>query len=235
MTDSKYILVLGASGLVGSSIATHFLKLGNYKVIAPVRSLAKLSQYFPEDIPRDNLITPEISYYEGDGPDKLAEYIKSTVGKVNHVIAISGGYCERVLLSALSHESFSQALDMKLWNQIKFAQVLIPLLHEDPTSSYTIVTGGLGEFCYHSSVSLTTLANAAIYGMVLGLQAEFQKTRILEYRIATIIRADNTDFNLNNPSLPSVPGSKLADHYHKYIVEGTKDTGVVRVVATDLQ
>ena len=77
----------------------------------------------------------------------------------------------------------------KLSGHICLAKALVPLLKEDSAVSYTVVTGMLGEVCPWPEAALTTIGNAATYGLVAALQAELrdQPQRVNEVRSLPLV------------------------------------------------
>ena len=58
-------------------------------------------------------------------------------------------------LSEVQREGFEAAMKDRVYTQIVLAQALAPLLRDAATSSYTVITGRLGEEC--------TMPNGALF------------------------------------------------------------------------
>jgi hypothetical protein len=135
-------------------------------------------------------------------------------------------------VSTISLEQFYNAMELKVVAQLKFAQALLPLLKDTSASSYTIVTGLLGEICFAPHFALTTIANGATYALILAIQAEAKSNdyRVNEYRIGAQVLPET------NPGHGSESNSyNFAQYYDTKIVRDHSVKGkVVRVSASDL-
>ena len=72
----------------------------------------------------------------------------------DHCVACVGGMVAMGHLSEVQREGFEAAMRDRVYAQIVLAQALAPLLRASPTSSYTIITGRLGEECTMPSGAL---------------------------------------------------------------------------------
>lgn len=140
-------------------------------------------------------------YVSPDGMSKLATEIHSIAPEINHIVSCFGGDFKKGPLSSLSPEDLHQALDRAL-PHLLLAQAFFPLLKQDNSSSFTFITGMLGERCSMPGVAALSIANAAIYGIIRSFEAEHAEKpqRVNELRIAALIRRDN------QPGHPFVTG-----------------------------
>lgn len=228
-------VVLGATGVVGCGAVKHFLKLGA-TVVAPVRGdPKKLLENLGEAASHQaRLHTPNFQFGEREGAFGVASWIKDNIpgGQVDHVFVVGGGMAPYSPISGITEAQYQEMTTTKIFPQLFAAQALIPLLRNEETSSYTVVAGALGEVCFSPPLALTTLANAAVFGLVLGIQAEEKgkKYRVNELRISALITYDGQSGHAYFPGSPAAPTSRLAQFYYDNVANAlsVRDT-VVRV------
>ena len=232
------IVVLGATGIVGNGVVKVFLKK-NATVIAPVRGdPKKLTDELGALGSSKNLHTPTFAYGEKEGATNFAKWIQETIRHpIDHVFAVGGGMAPYTPVSGITDESWKSINDNKILPMVYAAQTLIPLLRDEESSSFTFVTGLLGEVCYAPPLALTTIANAAVYGLVLATQSEQKgrRYRINELRIAALITYDHLTENPGFPGSPATKTSVLAKFYNDNVAanHSVRDT-VVRVNGSDV-
>jgi NAD(P)-dependent dehydrogenase (short-subunit alcohol dehydrogenase family) len=235
------VVVLGASGTVGSGVVKRFLRAGNTTVVAPARgSVDKVFKAIGEEFrSNDSLLTPQANYGEKAGAETLAKWIEDNIpgGKVDHIFAVGGGMAPFANVSQITSDSLNDTVQTKIVSILSGAQALVPLLKDEETSTFTVVTGALGEYCFAARFSLTTIANAAVFGLTLALQAEAReqgkKYRINEFRIAAIILPDGVTEH-PHMKIPGGQTSVLAELYDNRIVSSTARDQVIRVNNADV-
>jgi NAD(P)-dependent dehydrogenase (short-subunit alcohol dehydrogenase family) len=196
----KTAVITGASGIVGSGIVHHFLVEGA-KVIAPVRSekgrqallkdLEKL--HYKIDIAKNLLILVLPKYAtDNESMENLANEISYVHPEINHVVSCFGGDFEKGPASELEPDDVFDAVERAV-PHLLLAQAFFPLLKEHASSSFTFITGMLGERCSMPNMAALTIANATAYGIIRAVEAEHadEPQRINELRIAALIRRDN--------------------------------------------
>jgi NAD(P)-dependent dehydrogenase (short-subunit alcohol dehydrogenase family) len=232
-------VVLGATGTVGSGAVKRFLQDPGTVVIAPVRgSPEKLLQAIGE-VDTSRLRTPEIQYGERAGAQALAQWIRENVdgGVVDHVFAVGGGMAPYGPVSLITPETLEETIQLKLYTILNPAQALIPLLKDETTSTFTVITGMLGEYCPAPNLALTAIGNASVFGLVAALQSEARgggkNYRINDFRIAALICPDGQS---TNPSWRGngAPTSTLAKFYFEKIIETDIRDSIVRVNPADV-
>lgn len=233
------VVVLGATGIVGSGVVKHFLQFEHVAVVAPVRGdPKKLLDQLDELGNSKRLSIPIFHYGERDGAFQLAKWIQDHFHqKIDHVFCVGGGVAPMVPISRVTDEQWRDTNENKILPHLFAAQALLPLLKDEESSSFTFVTGLLGEACFAPQYALTTIANSAIYGLVLAVQAEHKHNyyRINEMRISAIITLDDLEENPTFPGMPAAKTSRLAQFYHENIVQRhhVRDT-IVRVNGSDV-
>jgi NAD(P)-dependent dehydrogenase (short-subunit alcohol dehydrogenase family) len=232
------IVVLGATGIVGSGIVKHYLKDGNMSVVAPVRSdKQKLFDMIGSDFANhSSLHVVKADYGEKEGMSQVSKWISENItgadGKVDHVFVVAGGMAPNAAVSQITPELFHAMALVKVFPVLYAAQFLIPLLKNDPSCSFTVVTGGLAQVCFAPPLALTTLANTNEVGIVLGIQSEqkLKKFRVNELRICALV---NKDGETSNHHIPGMTGgaatSVLAKVFHDKVVanHSVRDSVVV--------
>jgi NADP-dependent 3-hydroxy acid dehydrogenase YdfG len=163
---------------VGSGICRRFLEAGA-RVAAPQRSNSSLGDALDElvglRLAKQQLDTPIIDYGTPEGAQRLAAHLERAYGRggVDVVVSCVGGGFAKGRLSELTPQDVHDALGRALPHML-LAQALAPLLREAPSSCYVFVTGMLGEVCSMPGAAALSIANAAIYGIVRAMEAEFK-------------------------------------------------------------
>lgn len=229
--QDKVAIVTGATGIVGEGIARAFLDAGA-TLICPIRSAGKeaglRAALGSPDTAR--LDTPVDDYSSAEGSKQLARYVQVKHRAVDHVVACTGGMVPMGALTTVTAAGFSQAMHDRVLGQILLAQALVPLLRDEAGSSYTVITGRLGEMCSMPEGALFAVSNAAVYGAVLALQAELRSRpqRINELRIGAVVRRDSEEENPHFPGVKAHPASLVGAEALK-IAAGSHSDEVVRL------
>lgn len=120
--------------------------------------------------------------------------------------------------------------------QIYFAQTFIPLLKEDPASSYSVCTGHLGEKCDEVDWALTTIADSACFGVCRGLDIEHKAKayRVNEYRIMGPVHQDNDESRLTEHGY-SQDTIKYAKFYDLNVVSSSRKGEIIKCFIKDIE
>ena len=114
----------------------------------------------------------------------------------------------------------------------------MPHLLDRPASSYSIVTGRIGEQCLKVDEALLCIANAATYGVAAALKAEAAHARVAarvnELRIGAIIRRDDAADNPAFPGWNALPSSKLASVIVQHMC-GDVDQATLHISERDIE
>ncbi len=212
---SQVVLALGGSGHVGIGAVHHLLESNNH-VIVPTRNTEtkeKLEKRFSSHA--DHLHVIVLDGYNQENYKRIQTYITTTFGKdgLDHVISSSGGFCDTKgrLLSSTTTEEFTKLFNERVMPHHESTQFFYPMLKEskNPSPSFLFITGLSGTYVFSSFSTLLTIANAAIYGIVLSLQFEVKqnqdKVRVNELRIGTFVRdqENEPDTIMNIPGVTS--------------------------------
>lgn len=234
--SNQVVVVLGSTGRVGGGIAASLLDAGA-TVIAPIRSPEKEKAIGGLRLSHgDRLICYVQEYGTLQGAQDLAETIKSAYPHgVDHIIVSAGGVAKMMTLTevATEQEAFLSVMESRVLSQIILADALFPLLKECTSSSFTIVTGRLGEVCTNAKAALYTIASSCVYGIVQALRKEFEykPQRINELRIGALIRGLNEQEHPDFPGIPSFSAKVIGEQAVKLLSGevSAADGGLLRV------
>ena len=161
--------------------------------------------------------------------------------KLDHVVSCFGGSFPMGPASSLTPESVHQALNRAL-PHLLLSQSFFPLLKKGASSSFTFITGALGERCSMPGVAALTIANAAIYGMIRAIEAEQreqqqrQPQKINEIRIGALIRRDSQPGHPFIKEGRAYPASLIGDVAVRLAMTDQRgDDGIFRIFAADLE
>lgn len=183
--DEKRVVVLGATGVVGSGVVRKFLDAGA-TVVGVSRSAERLDRMRSAVVRPGEPFLPVVGDF---GRDESAAASREAVvsalaeAPIDHVVS-SLGFVQRAQpVTETSIDEVGSALENGLYINLRAAQAFIPLLHGRDTS-FTMVSGGLAHFPPPDpSLWLGTLKNAALNALTLGLASETAKNSL---RVNTI-------------------------------------------------
>ena len=82
--------------------------------------------------------------------------------QIDHAAIVGGGYAPVGLASEITEAMLAEAVATKLGSQVFLARMLLPLVA--PSSSYNVITGGLGERPERvPNLALTSIMSAAVF------------------------------------------------------------------------
>jgi NAD(P)-dependent dehydrogenase (short-subunit alcohol dehydrogenase family) len=193
---NNVVLVTGGTGVIGTGLIESLLQR-QVKVIVPSRSQDSLDRFIQKFESKKDLIYGIVADAATlDGLNAIYELVVKNFGEngLDHVVSIQGGWVtSKGGISEATSEEYSQAFSIKVQSHLELARVFYPLLKKsnNPSPSFTIVSGAAGGFIVSLETSLTTIVNAATFGVALALIAESDvrkdKVRVNEYRISSVI------------------------------------------------
>jgi NAD(P)-dependent dehydrogenase (short-subunit alcohol dehydrogenase family) len=178
----RNVVVIGASGVVGSGIVRKYLDAGA-TVVGVSRSASKL-----EGLRQQMKIggTEPFLPVVGDFKDEAsAAEAKRAVGEalggkpIDHVVSVQGfvNFAKPPTTTPLAE--LRGALDDGLFNNLLAAQALLPDLKGREGSSFTLVSGGLAHIPPPNvALWLGTVKNAALNALSLALAAETAQDKV---------------------------------------------------------
>lgn len=180
--QSKTVLVIGASGVVGSGVVRRFLDAGA-TVIGVSRSLEKLAR-MREQI-GVSAAEPFVAV-EGEFADEVsAGHAKAAVEaaaggrELDHVISVQGFVNFAPPPTQTPLEALRSALDDGLYNNLLAAKAFLPGLKQREGASFTLVSGGLAHIPPpNPALWLGTVKNAALNALQLALTTETASDKV---------------------------------------------------------
>jgi NAD(P)-dependent dehydrogenase (short-subunit alcohol dehydrogenase family) len=174
----KTVVILGATGVVGSGAAKAFLDAGAF-VVAVSRSAAKL-----EALKQALKLAPGAAFATavGDFKDEtttgraMAALDQALQGRaIDHVISAQGFVKFGPPPTQSTAAQLTDALDDGLFINFHAARALLPGIKQRP-ATFTMVSGGLAHVAPPDpAMWMGTLKNAAVNAFTLGLAAETQR------------------------------------------------------------
>jgi len=208
------------------------------KVIAPVRTekgrqtllkdLEKL--HYKIDIAKNLVILVVGNYDSPEKMEKLATEISYVHPEINHIVSCFGGDFEKGTASELHPDDLHDALD-RATPHFLLAQAFFPLLKEDKSSSFTFITGMMGERCSMPGMAALSISNAALFGIIRSVEAEYadEPQRIVELRIAALLRRDNQAGHPFVKQGRAYPASLIGDEVVA-VATGSQNREIVRIM-----
>jgi NAD(P)-dependent dehydrogenase (short-subunit alcohol dehydrogenase family) len=174
--EQRNVVVIGASGVVGSGIVRKYLDAGA-TVVGLSRSGAKLDQLKDQvKIGASERFLPVVGDFKDEA--SAAEARKAVAaalgGKpVDHVVTVQGFVAYAKAPTETPPAQLKAALDDGLFNNLLAAQAFMPELKGRAGSSFTLVSGGLAHIPPPNvALWMGTVKNAAINALTLALAAE---------------------------------------------------------------
>ncbi len=174
-----------------SGIVAAFLDAGA-TVVAPVRSERAKTSLLEElgSTPTTlDIVNADVGVEEGAAA--LAAHLTSAYnGKVNHVVSSCGAWWQGGTLSTVPLDEFNAQLANLITGHFLLYKHLIGLVTDEPSSSFTFITGAAGQYCFLPAASMVTVGAAGAFGVALAAMAEQKSAsrRVVEVRISALIR-----------------------------------------------
>jgi len=207
----QVVVVLGATGAVGSGAVYSFLERGA-TVVAVGREQKKLDALVVEV----GKLAPRLLTVVGDvGSEAQALALKSAVdlalpagGKIHHVVASVGN--ARITPQGPVGTPLSElvlSFEQGLYLNIYTAKAFLPALQDVPSSSFTMLSGGLAYFCPYPGLWAGSIKNAATNALTLGLASEFKDSGVRINTVCLQYSVCRPGESKNSLGMPSVGGS----------------------------
>lgn len=170
-----------------------------------------------------------------EGAQALAAYVKENGIALDHVVSSFGGGVKMGPVSSLSSADLHDAIDRAVPHLV-LAQALLPLMKQESASSYTIVTGLLGENCFMPQFAGITVSNAAIFGLFLAVESENsgKPVRLYEMRIGAMISKDSQSDSAGLMEGTTYAASLIGEEAVDFAL-GKQKPGIVRIVPDALE
>lgn len=179
--QGKTVVVIGATGVVGSGVSKAFLDQGAF-VVGVSRSAAKL-----DELKKTLQVTSQDAFATavGDFKDEataalaVAAIDRALQGRaIDHVVSAQGFVKFGPPATQTTTHQLQEALDDGLFVNFHAARVLLPGIKQRP-ASFTMVSGGLAHAPPPDpAMWMGTLKNAAVNAFTFGLAAETARDHV---------------------------------------------------------
>ncbi|HEX8435121.1 SDR family NAD(P)-dependent oxidoreductase [Archangium sp.] len=180
--ENRVVVVIGASGVVGSGVVRKYLDAGA-TVVGVSRSASKLEQLTQQmKIQSSEPFISVVGDFKDEASAREAKKAVATAlqGKpIDHVVSVQGFVSYAKAPTSTPPEELKAALDDGLFNNLLAAKAFLPELKEREGSSFTLVSGGLAHIPPPNiSLWLGTVKNAALNALTLALAAETANDKV---------------------------------------------------------
>lgn len=198
MTSPRPVLVVGASGFVGSRVARG-LAAGGRPVLAAARGA------LPERVTVQDGVVPVRSSELSALPDVVrAACQQAGVPLPGAVVASIGGWQKGAALLEADPSQWSATLDSHLTAHLDTARALVPLLA--PGDPYIVLNGAASREAMAGSGAISvTGAGLAMLVQVLRLEAEQRRSAAVRFHELVIDHAVAGDGRNENPARTRTP------------------------------
>ncbi|EFN52484.1 hypothetical protein CHLNCDRAFT_58857 [Chlorella variabilis] len=180
-----------ASLTVGSGIVQELLKEGAV-VVAPLKTQEDVERLLSdcEGLKTERLFPSVIDIATEEGCAKFVEDLVAEHGAPDHAVSIFGHFWQAGLLSEQPLAEFNKVVAETAAAHFVFVKHMAPVLKQSASSSILFVSNGAGKMVISNETSLYTVASAAIYGVILAVQAEYEEQpfRVTEMRLYAMFK-----------------------------------------------
>ncbi|KAL8195109.1 UNVERIFIED_CONTAM: hypothetical protein K2H54_046783 [Gekko kuhli] len=173
--SERVAVVLGGAGTVGSGIVKSLLEKG-FRVAVISRDgsrLEKLKRFLPASL-QDRLHTLVGDVGSEEGAEAAGEAVLKTLGKVTDVVSCLGfSWWQEGPPHTQSLEELQRVLDTLLLSTFTSWKAFFPLVRDNPSGSYTLITGGAGEHLLLPGTGFLTLGAAGALAFCRVLREEY--------------------------------------------------------------
>ena len=192
-STAQVVYVAGGCGTVGSAVVKELLSLGAIVWVSS-RNQSRLDE-LNDSIPlnwRSNLRLHQASVSNENECLELKNAIFKKDSKINHVVASLGSWWNKGCLSEQSVDEFEKVFVENTKIHFLVYKTFAKCLNDQPNSTYTFISGALGEGCETMpETSLLSVSAAALFGLYLAAYSEYLHSpnlNVNEVRYATMIR-----------------------------------------------
>jgi hypothetical protein len=207
---------------LGQGIVRALLETTEYLIVALVREGSNIQPQERDD--HRLIVLPAI---DANGTmESVVEKLKEAIGErpIDHVVSCFGGASPRRTLSAMDDTDVLASAERALPHH-RLLKAVAPLVRNDPRSSYTFITGMLGERCFMpEKLTGMTLSNGLLYSMIVAFRSEQKAAgnsfRIGELRIGSMLHKDNQEIEKEERvrSHPAIPSSTAMESFPSDLV-----------------
>ncbi|XP_032434775.1 uncharacterized protein LOC116729963 isoform X1 [Xiphophorus hellerii] len=173
--SDRVVLVLGGAGTVGSGIVKALLDKG-FKAAVISRDGGRLEKLraFVSPSSKDNLIAVVGNVGSEVGAQQAKQQLLQQVGKVTDVVSALGfSWWQGGPPHTQTLQDLHWVLDALLFSTFVSWKTFFPLVRDDPSCSYTFITGGAGEQLLMPGTGFLTVGAASALAFCQVLRDEY--------------------------------------------------------------
>jgi len=189
--SDQIVLIAGATGNIGQGAVRAFLRQGA-TVLITSRSEERLLQMkgLLGESHAHKLFAVPVDITTPDGCERVRTVIENRVKRLDHVVACTGPQWKHSTLVQTSLEQYDTICQTSLTAHFLLWRAFIPMLQDQPDSSYTIVTSAAGEKPTMAGLSSVMAAAVIALSQVCRNESQAYVTRVNELRIAGRVTND---------------------------------------------
>ncbi|KAG5848562.1 hypothetical protein ANANG_G00099760 [Anguilla anguilla] len=173
--SNRVVLALGGAGTVGSGIVKAFLDKG-FKVVVVSRDsnrLEKLKEFISPSS-RENLVTLVGNVGSEEGAEEVKQTLLKAVGKVTDVVSSLGfSWWQGGPPHTQSVKELQWVLETLILSTFVSWKAFFPLVKDDPSCTYTFITGGAGDKLLMPGTGFLTVGAASALAFCQVLREEY--------------------------------------------------------------
>ncbi|KAI8846097.1 hypothetical protein BC829DRAFT_399232 [Chytridium lagenaria] len=201
---NSVVLVIGATGNIGSGAVLHFLKAGA-NVVAPSRSpesLEKLKAFInSQKVSAEKLTAvPNINAGDAGDAEKLAKMITDKFQKLDHVVCSAGPWWNTPALHLTDFETFKKAINANVESHFLAWRYFGSLLVNRPGSSFTFVNGAALRT---PQAGLTSATAASVAGLVAVVNVQTKNLPVRTNEVLISVRVESDEDFISKNMTPS--------------------------------
>lgn len=173
--SERVVLVLGGAGTVGSGIVKGLLDKG-FKVAVISRESSRLEKLrsFVSPATKDNLTTLVGNVGSEEGAEQAKEALLKEVGKVTDIVSSLGfSWWQGGPPHTQSLKDLHWVLETLLFCTFVSWKAFFPMVRDDPSCTYTFITGGAGEKLLMPGTGFLTVGAASALSFCQVLREEY--------------------------------------------------------------